>query len=45
MTKRRLVVRRYRARLTDDQLALLGDAIASQNGLFSHALTRLQRMT
>ena len=44
MTKRRLVVRRYRARLTDDQLALLDDAIASQNGLFNHALTRLQRM-
>ena len=44
MTKRRLVVRRYRARLTDDQLALLDDAIASQNSLFNHALTRLQRM-
>ena len=44
MTKRRLVVRRYRAKLTDDQLALLDGAIASQNGLFNHALTRLQRM-
>ena len=44
MTKRRLVVRRYRARLTGDQLALLDDAIASQNDLFNHALTRLQRM-
>lgn len=44
MTKRRLVVRRYRARLTDDQLALLDDAIASQNSLFNYALTRLQRM-
>ena len=44
MPKRRLVVRRYKAKLTDDQLALLDDAIASQNGLFNHALTRLQRM-
>ena len=44
MTKRRLVVRRYRARLTDDQLALLDDAIVSQNSLFNHALARLQRM-
>ena len=44
MPKRRLVVRRYRAKLTDAQLALLDDAIAAQNPLFNHALTRLYRM-
>ena len=45
MPKRRLVVRRYKAKLTDDQLALLDDAIACQNGLFNHALTRLSEIT
>ena len=44
MPKRRLVVRRYRAKLTDEQLALLDDALAAQNSLFNHALTRLYRM-
>ena len=44
MPKRRLVVRRYRAKLTDAQLVLLDDAIAAQNSLFNHALTRLYRM-
>ena len=44
MPQRRLVVRRYTAKLTDNQLDLFSDAIEAQNGLFNHALTRLQRM-
>lgn len=44
MPQRRLVVRRYTAKLTDNQLELLSDAIEAQNDLFNHALTRLQRM-
>lgn len=44
MPQRRLVVRRYRAKLTDNQLELLSATIEAQNGLFNHALTRLHRM-
>lgn len=44
MPQRRLVVRRYGAKLTDNQLELLSATIEAQNGLFNHALTRLHRM-
>ena len=44
MPQRRLVVRSYRAKLTDNQLELLSATIEAQNGLFNHALTRLHRM-
>lgn len=43
MPKRRLVVRRYRAKLTDAQMDMLDSAIKAQNGLFNHALTSLYR--
>ena len=44
MPQRRLVVRRYRAKLTDNQLELLSATIEAQNGLFNHVLTRLHHM-
>ena len=44
MPQRRLVVRRYRAKLTDNQLELLSATIEAQSGISNHALTRLHRM-
>ena len=40
MPQRRLVVRRYRAKLTDNQLELLSATIEAQNGLFNRGAHR-----